>query len=701
MKNVQEMSYFLRAGENCKDIIPSDKVKVLIDVDSYFKAFYEAIQQARETVYIFGWDIDHRLELIKENTAQCKAPIFLGSLFKYLIEENPNLRIYIICWDYSVFFALERDLFPYYRLQEKTPEQIQFRLDNNIPLWGSHHQKCVVIDDSLCFIGGVDLCRKRWDTPEHKIHDQRRKDFLKKSYGPFHDVHAMVKGSLAQQIGDEFRHRWELIDESLPKYPENHYDHWPTSFHPDFENLKLTALSRNKCGHGGEEDTREVYNLFVDSFQKAQDFIYIETQYLSADNVIEKLKEILRVGQVEVIIVTSNKWSGVFEKAILGSKQNKVLRDLHNSDIHNKLRVLAPWISENNKEEMIKIHSKVCIVDGIYLRVGSANLNNRSMIVDTEYDYSIESGDDKKVRDGIFSILYKFLSEHLGMASVEIEREIKAHGSLIKLIDKRMSHKSRNLRSIQKFVPEWMEGKLPLVKFVDPDRPYLRSNRSPREREVLKAKTTLIVILLFVIGATIIWKVSLDTDVSIKGFALQFESIRESKHAFWVIIAFFTLGSLIVFPLNLMLLITTIMFPPHMAIWYCSAGVIISSTVGYLIGEVIGKKPLEKVSSEKINELNKKISKSGLLATLFFRLVPLAPYSFINLFVGASRVRYIDFLFGTIIGTAPGILAYSLLGNQIQNIFENPSATNIVILIAIIVALTFTALLFKKKILNF
>ncbi len=67
----------------------------------------------------------------------------------------------------------------------------------------------------------------------------------------------------------------------------------------------------------------------------------------------------------------------------------------------------------------------------------------------------------------------------------------------------------------------------------------------------------------------------------------------------------------------------------------------------------------------------------NLLAIATVRLVPIAPFTFVNLAAGASKIPFPDYLFGTILGLVPGLFLMSALGHQIISIITEPTPTNV------------------------
>ena len=109
-----------------------------------------------------------------------------------------------------MIYTLEREFFPRYKLKWRTHKNIHFHLDGAHPAGASQHQKIVVVDDAVAFVGGFDLSKWRWDTPEHAIDNELRIDPDGKPYPPFHDVQMLVDGDAAEALGELARERWHI-----------------------------------------------------------------------------------------------------------------------------------------------------------------------------------------------------------------------------------------------------------------------------------------------------------------------------------------------------------------------------------------------------------------------------------------------------------------------------------------------------------
>jgi phosphatidylserine/phosphatidylglycerophosphate/cardiolipin synthase-like enzyme len=108
-----------------------------------------------------------------------------------------------------MMFARDREFPPMYGFGWEPARRVHFRYDDTHPVGASQHQKVVVIDDALAFVGGIDLTLRRWDCGDHAAEDPRR-TANDQPYPPFHDTMMAVDGDAARQLADLARERWRL-----------------------------------------------------------------------------------------------------------------------------------------------------------------------------------------------------------------------------------------------------------------------------------------------------------------------------------------------------------------------------------------------------------------------------------------------------------------------------------------------------------
>src|SRR5512132_3958162 len=198
-------STLFRPGQNCCASVRAPRVSFLVDGEAYFDAFVRAAERAERTITVLAWDFDSRTVLRFGEDA--KPILTLGDFLNGLCERNHKLRVRILDWDFPMVFGTDREYSPIFGLNWKPHRHIRFRFDDTHPLAGSHHQKIVVIDDKLAFVGGLDLTNKRWDSPAHAPNDPRRVH-AGEPYPPFHDVMVAVDGEACEALASIARSRW-------------------------------------------------------------------------------------------------------------------------------------------------------------------------------------------------------------------------------------------------------------------------------------------------------------------------------------------------------------------------------------------------------------------------------------------------------------------------------------------------------------
>lgn len=147
------------------------------------------------------------------------------------------------------------------------------------------------------------------------------------------------------------------------------------------------------------------------------------------------------------------------------------------------------------------------------------------------------------------------------------------------------------------------------------------------------------------------------------------------------VLAAYVLLGLVAFPITVLITVTAMVFGPAMGFVYAVAGAILSAAVGFGLGHVLGKRLVRRYAGATVNRLSESLGRRGLVAVVFLRVAPIAPFLLINLVSGASQVRFRDFLLGSVVGMVPGIAVMTLLGSSIMGLIENPTPMRLVVLV--------------------
>jgi phosphatidylserine/phosphatidylglycerophosphate/cardiolipin synthase-like enzyme len=209
---------------------------------------------------------------------------------------------------------------------------------------------------------------------------------------PFHDVQLMVSGPVAAALGELARERWRCATgRPLPSRAHGNPEAlWPEAVKSDLSGIPV-AIARTAPAFGERASISEVEALFLESLNSARRYIYIETQYLTSRTVADCLAARLQDSKgPEVVMVLHPNSDGWLEQHTMDVLRGRVLERLRGADRFHRLNLNYPKVPDL-RGQCISMHSKVCVVDDDFVRVGSANLSNRSMGFDTECDLAIQA----------------------------------------------------------------------------------------------------------------------------------------------------------------------------------------------------------------------------------------------------------------------------------------------------------------------
>jgi phosphatidylserine/phosphatidylglycerophosphate/cardiolipin synthase-like enzyme/uncharacterized membrane protein YdjX (TVP38/TMEM64 family) len=681
----------LRPNRNVWRIEHAHRVAVLIDGAAFFRAVRQAFLKARRRIIVLGWDIDSRTRLMGETEPDDGFPLALSDFLTELVRRRPDLRVDLLLWDYPVVYAGEREPFPRLSLQWQTPEQVTLCLDGTVPFGCSQHQKIIVVDDAVAFSGGLDLTIRRWDTPEHAIENKERVAPSGKAYPPFHDVQMLVDGAAARSLAEIARNRWQRATRRAMHVaqPCINSDCWPDHVRPDFTDVGVgIARTRPRCGD--RREVREVEALFLDSIDAAQHTIYIENQFVTSPMIARRLARQLRKRRtLELVIVAPQQHESWIEKRSMRNGRIRFRRTLQRA-ASERVRLLSPSVGDGETPVDTMVHSKVMVIDDRLLRVGSANLNNRSMGADTECDLAIEARNDIE-RDAVLAVRHRLIADHCGVTSTDVLRVIERTGSLIAAAET-LGKNGHRLRPIDDGEPDRGRFAAALETLADPRRP-LGLGTLWRRLPIEPASAGVAGAALALIALTLLWQLTpLSSVLEPQAIRGTLRGLAGTPWAPAAVLAMFVVGGLVAFPVLILIAATAATFGPWFGFAYAMTGVLLSALVTYGIGAHFGQSALRRLIGERMERIRQQIVRRGVLAITAIRLVPIAPFTIVNLVAGAGAVRLADYVAGTVLGMLPGLVAMSALGHQLVQIVSNPSpaaAGMLALAIACWIAITF------------
>jgi phospholipase D1/2 len=351
----------------------------------------------------------------------------------------------------------------------------------------------------------------------------------------------------------------------------------------------------------------------------------------------------------------------------------------------------------------INVHSKILVVDDTLVRVGSSNLSNRSMGLDTECDLAIEAARDARIGGAIARFRDRLLGEHLGVASECVAGRVAAEQSLIAAVES-LTASERRLDPLDAEVPTWHDRLLLDGKLLDPEcpiaperwiEPYIpEHNRRLGGRRLMRSA----IFLLVLVALAAAWRWTplgswLDVATLVEGV----RPLRDHPVTPVLVIGAYAVGGLVVAPITMLIIATGMAFGPLLGFTYALVGCLVSAALTFSIGSLVGRETMRRLAGRHVSRLSHRLARHGLTAILIVRILPVAPFTIVNIMAGASEVRFRDFILGTFLGMLPGLLAMTLFGDRLQSAIQDPKAESFMILVALVVALVLVMTWLRRR----
>jgi phosphatidylserine/phosphatidylglycerophosphate/cardiolipin synthase-like enzyme len=412
----------LRANETCWREASAGRVKLLVDGQAYYRTLLDALRGARRSIHLLGWSFDPRTELTPD--AESRHPI--GAALIALATANPALDVRLLAWRSALPISATQGFFPHRAKAWFKRSPVRFELDDTVPLGACHHQKVVVIDDALAFVGSADIGCDRWDTSAHLDEEPHRRTPGGRTHGPRHEVMAMVDGLVAADLGELFRERWRTAVGDAPAPAEPRDDAWPADVEPDLVGGAL-AIARTTPAWRGERGVREIAALTLAAIADAKSLIYLENQYFTWSLAVEALaRRLTEPSGPEVVLVCSEASPSYFDRITMDRARSTALWRLKSSDVFGRFHALAPTAPAGRP---VIAHAKLMVIDDRLARISSANLNNRSHGFDTECELAIEA-DTPEHRAALGALRDRLAGHWVGRGSAEVAEMHQLTGSL-------------------------------------------------------------------------------------------------------------------------------------------------------------------------------------------------------------------------------------------------------------------------------
>jgi phospholipase D1/2 len=702
----------LHEGDTCWRRVHVERAAVLVDAAAYFGALRSSLLMAERSIFLLGWDLDSRTCLQGAVEPDDRAPRELGRLLRWLLRRRRKLEIRILLWDYSMFYATQRELFPRLIFGWNRPRRVEVVLDAHLPLGASHHEKLVVIDDSVAYCGGIDLTLRRWDTEEHRALDPRRCDAKNKPYVPVHDVQMVVDTAAAAALGERARERWAHAGGGPVGGVAPVGDRWPRGVDPDFERVPV-GIMRTLGAVEGTEEAREIECSTVAAIARAKKLIYIENQYITAKCAAEALLKRMRANpELEALILTNEDPGGWLEAETMGVGRQHFMATFAETDLKRRIHFLYPFVQGSGAESSkhakpdghvsINVHAKVLIVDDVFLRVGSSNLNNRSMGFDTECDLGIEA-EIEAHREAIAAVRNRLIAEHWGSDPAKVAEALASGKPVLEALQG-IGDGVRDVGPLE--YDENTSGTELVLQLGDPESPVTAERfvddilGLKRRRPIIRWAFASLALCAVVAALIVVWRLlPFEGSDVVERVGTGIESLRGNPWRIPLVLIAFVIGGVVAFPILVLIPATIIALGPLQGFIWAVVGTMLGASASFGTGRLIGKRPLRNLLGHKMRRVERELEGRGVVAVALIRKVPVAPFTIVNMLVGASGVRFREFLAGTALGMIPGIAAFALVGDRLVDVWQNPTPLNLT-LVAAAVALWIGIVLGTQRLIN-
>lgn len=375
-----------------------NRVDVLIDGEESLPAVAEAIRRAKSHVHLANWHASADFRLTREPGSPT-----LRELLAEAAGRGVEVRVLLWAGPPVPAFQPSRKLAKDEQRKFTEGTGVRCVLDARERTLHCHHEKIVVVDDAVAFVGGVDFTAlegDRHDSPEHPP----------RPIG-WHDLMARLEGPAVADVAVHFRRRWtEVAGEALPEPAV------PAPAGPSRVQLQKTVPNGTYDFLPKGEFT--ILDGYLRALRSARRLVYLENQFLWSPEIAEVLLGKLKNPPAEdfrVVLLLPRKPSNGSD-----TTRGQLGRLLDADDGHHRL--LAATISAHDGDESapVYVHAKLGIVDDEWLTIGSANLNEHSLFNDTEVNLATD--DPELAR----TTRLRLWAEHLGHPVSELEKRTPA-----------------------------------------------------------------------------------------------------------------------------------------------------------------------------------------------------------------------------------------------------------------------------------
>jgi phosphatidylserine/phosphatidylglycerophosphate/cardiolipin synthase-like enzyme len=379
---------------------PGNQLDVLIDGAQALPAIAEALSAARSHVHVTGWHLAAHFELVRG-----EHPLVLGALLAELAE---RVDVRVLVWAGAPLPAFHPTRKEVAAQVEKLVRgtRIQCRLDPREHPFHCHHEKTIVIDDELAFVGGIDMTDLAGDRFDLNEHPARRR------LG-WHDVGTRLRGPAVADVAAHFAMRWREVSGEALAAPEPGSSAGPSTVQV------VRTVAEDMYDSVPRGDFR-ILESYMRALSGARDLVYLENQFLWAPELVDVLAAKLRhppADSFRLVVVLPRRANNGQDDT-----RGQLARLIAADDGNDRFLAATLRSRSGTRADPLYVHAKVGIVDDRWLTVGSANLNAHSLMNDTEMN--VVTDDAELARDTRERLWAEHLELPLGSVRGRDPREL-------------------------------------------------------------------------------------------------------------------------------------------------------------------------------------------------------------------------------------------------------------------------------------
>lgn len=204
--------------------------------------------------------------------------------------------------------------------------------------------------------------------------------------------------------------------------------------------------------------------------------------------------------------------------------------------------------------------------------------------------------------------------------------------------------------------------------------------------------------VLVLCACALVWRIiPLDTWFTAENLSALSRYLRAHPLAPLYVIGLYTLGGLTAFPVFILIPATAMIFGPLLGCLYSLCGLVVNASVLYALGHLIGRDTINHYVGHRMQHMSRRLVRNGFIAVALLRLLPVAPFTLVNLISGASPVTFGTYTAATVAGISPALICMSLAGAQLNMTLHNPALQNLMICVILSILILTLGIWLRRK----